>query len=208
MIFGWIVSGLSFIKRKKTGRLNGRKPAKKSKRSLEMRSENDPEISPIPEPPTDLVFGDDENPLPDCRHRIPKASTITELHADANEHRESMDWNRKCGTQNAEQTTTSSTSLLPDEIGSSEISLENENKRLTEENDNLKSSLQLATDERDKERAEFEEILMDKQRTIDYKDKSLVQQDEPVGKLTEENNALKTILASSEEQLVFLKKKI
>jgi hypothetical protein len=29
-----------------------------------------------------------------------------------------------------------------------------------------------------------------------------------VGKLTEENNALKTILASSEEQLVFLKKKI
>jgi hypothetical protein len=53
-------------------------------------AETDPLISLIPEPATDSVF-DDENPLPDCRLRIPK-TTITELDEVTDEHgRESMD---------------------------------------------------------------------------------------------------------------------
>ena len=56
-------------------------------------------------------------------------------------------------------------------------------KILTEENSELKSSLQLVTDEKAKERAEFEEILMEKQRTIHQYEKRAVQQDELVHKL-------------------------
>ncbi len=56
-------------------------------------------------------------------------------------------------------------------------------KILTEENSELKSSLQLVTDEKAKERAEFEAILMEKQRTIDQYGKRAVQQDELVHKL-------------------------
>ncbi len=56
-------------------------------------------------------------------------------------------------------------------------------KILTEENFELKSSLQLVTDEKAKERTEFEAILMEKQRTIDQYEKRAVQQDELVHKL-------------------------
>ena len=57
-------------------------------------------------------------------------------------------------------------------------------KNLTEENSQLKSSLQLVTEERAKERAEFEANLMDKQRKIDqYEKRAAVQQDELVHKL-------------------------
>ena len=136
-----------------------------------MRPETDPLISPITEPPTDLVFCD-ENPLSDCRLRIPKA-TITELHANANEYRESIELQYAVPRMRSRRLPHPPNCYLM-RLAHQRFPLKNENKRLTEENDNLKSSLQLETDERAKERAEFEEILMDKQRTIDYKDKSLV----------------------------------
>jgi hypothetical protein len=156
IMFGWVVFSLTRLKKKITGLLN----------ELEMRPETNPLISSIPEPPTDLVYGD-ENPLPDCRRRIPKR-----------------------------------TSLPPNEKGSSDIStLQKEIYRLTEENSQLKTSLELATDERAREREEFEDILTDKQRAIDQKEKSLVQQDQLVCELTAEMNELKTNLAETKKTL-------
>jgi hypothetical protein len=96
-----------------------------------------------------------------------------------------------------------SNSLLPDENGSSEISeicaLKDENKRLNEEICELKSRLQLVTDERAEERSDVTELY---HRTIDYYENYLVQQDELVFNLTEERNELKITLADREEKLL------
>jgi hypothetical protein len=174
MIFGWVVFSLTRFIRKITERLNERNPASKSKSSLEMRPETNPLISSIPEPPTtDLVYGD-ENPLPDCRRRIPK-DTITDLDDMTDEHHESMEYLKKEITR------------LSKEI----YELQSSVQLAAEERAKLEKTLM----EQQTKIDTYEACTVGQ-------DHYLVQQDYLVSNLSAENNELKTSLAESQKTLL------